>query len=276
MNKQRIVLCALLGLTGSSTGLAAVIARTCAAFIDGGGGRTGGGEVATTTPPCSLDFSTSTAGVVGFVLTPQGSYGGTMQTTFVSNWSDFGGGFTIDTSLAGTARYQITSGLVFPDGPGYNTVSAGIFENGWSRESFSVDKPYAFTLDYGRTDSSSTSTTLGTSIFTEGILSVSENLLNGPGEDLIQLNGKGTLNGTLEPGKTYWLNTNFDLTIEGGAADGKTETSSVTWGGTFVHLKAGADPVAVPEAPTGLLLGGALALVLLSRRSRPASKSAGS
>lgn len=270
---KRTPLLALLGLLSSSTSFAAVINRTCGAIIGGGGARTGGGEIATASPPCSLNFRTSTNGPVGSVLAPQGDFGGTMQTTLTSDWNESGEGFTIDTSLSGSASFNITSGLIIPSGPGYNSVAAGIFEYGRSRETFSVDRPYTFTLDFNKASTVSAITAPGHSASAEGLLSISRNFLSGPysGEDLIQLNSTGILTGLLIPGETYWLAADFGMDILGGARNGDTETSSLTWGGTLARLKA----VAVPTPGTSTLILGALALLFVGRRLRQTQASAG-
>lgn len=253
MNKKTLL--ALLATTLSAPGYAGVIAQHCDASLGVFVGNAPDRRAMTDSVPCNLSVGISAGGLIGIKTAPVGGYSGRINTSYTPTFNETASGFTIDLSHSGNASLSVTSGMSFPGNPVYNAVGAGLAEYGSAYEFFSVDSPYTYELDYSPVEATSPT----------GSAYGGASLLLG------DLSGTGHGTGLLVPGEIYFLPSRFDAHLSGGAKDGKTESYTASWSGSYARLTA----VAVPVPGTALLFLGGLVLLVPFRFRRALQLNAG-
>jgi hypothetical protein len=232
-----------------SVSLAGVIGHSCQASLSAFGGGAGP-STSTTTSSCSASvYDAATTGAVGSSGT---SIAGGGATAYYDSVFDVGeGAFTWQLHSGGSGSLDLRSDSSSGTG---GSVSYG----GWvsSYDSFSVDRPYTFELEYDVGGLSS--------------LGLSGNLLHGGqgggGQGYFGNGSSGILMGLLEPGQVYSFAAYATASLFGSTSQGVARSFNAGWSGPLVSLRATAAPTAVPVPGAGLLVPGGLGLMAWMRR----------
>jgi hypothetical protein len=228
-----------------SASLAGVIGRGCQASLSAFGGGAGPATSTTTSSCTGSVHDAATAGAVGSSGT---SIVGGGATAYYESLLDPGeGAFTWQLRSGGSGSLDLRSDAD-------RGAGASVSYGGWvsSFDSFSVDRPYAFELEYDVGGLSS--------------LGVSGNLLGREGRGYFGNGSSGILLGQLEPGQVYSFAAYATASLFGSSTQGVSRSFNAGWSGPLVSLRATAVPTAVPAPGAGLLVLGGLGLMAWTRR----------
>jgi hypothetical protein len=227
-----------------SAALAGVIGRSCQASLTAFGGGAGPSTSMTTSSCAASVHDAATVGAVGGSGT---SIAGGGATAFYESALDAGANaFTWQLRSGGSGSLDLRSEA--------GGAGASVSYGGWvsSFDSFSVDRPYTFELEYDVGGLSS--------------LGMSGNLLGRESQGYFGNGSSGILMGLLEPGQVYSFSAYATASLFGSATQGVSRSFNAGWAGPLVWLRASAVPTAVPAPGAGLLVLGGLGLMAWARR----------